>query len=294
MGGVTAVETPNSVETSFTFGQELPTARADFEKFVPEEYQKEEWVKNIAKSENPKQQLFEQFKNMQSKFGERQTAAVPADDAPPEVKKAFYKALGVPDTAEGYEIQPIAWDEADKELGAKIEASRDPALMGELKKAALAEGIAPKQLQKLIETHDKIVLQQSKQSESKIKEQVTQYDADFERMMRDKHGSKLEAVRENAKRLIKESGDKDAVAWLGSVDNVTLSLVASALDSFTKKYMREDGYTGAGASGVAASSSSREEGRRLMASEAYSNVLHAEHKSTVSRVQHIYGTNQKG
>jgi len=275
VGAGDAVSTPNSVESTFKFGSALPgDEKPDFKKFVPAEYAEEPWVKNLEKSENPSLELFKQMKGLQTKLGApKENAAKSVDD---------------------FKVEPIAWAESDKEIGSQIEASRPEGLMTELKKAALEDGMTTQQFQKLVHTHDKLQLQKMKEWESTKETRLKEYDKEFDKMMSDKFGARVNEVKANGMKILQSSKDPDLINWLRVQDNKTLTMVAAVLNETAGNYLREDGFNRNGVSNSDPNGDAvKKERLALMSSKAYGDVLHPEHEMVKKRVNQLYGTNQK-
>src|ERR1019366_8770265 len=55
--------------------------RKMFDSFVPDSYKSKEYVQNIAKAENPREELFKQYEHAQSLIGKQQTLNVPTGES---------------------------------------------------------------------------------------------------------------------------------------------------------------------------------------------------------------------
>lgn len=265
-------------------------ARREFESFVPEEYRDKEWFKNTTKAEDPKKAFFSQFENAQSMVGKSGVQPLP-DNATPEQTKAFYKSLGVPDSTEAYKLEAPQWGEADKPLAEFIEKSRTPEFMDAIKKAAMENGVTPKQLQALMVAHDKTAIETNREAFQAETKQQFENDKYFINEAQRLYGSNWETVMGNAQQIIRSTADPTVVAHLESLDPKALILLASVTENIRRKYISEDSFSTKNNSQVPALTTRDSliaEGERLMSSAAYNDFNHAEHDAVRAQVTKIY------
>lgn len=265
---------------------------------VPDEYKDEEWVQNILKTDNPVEGFFKQFKNAQNLIGSRQNGAlqVPGENATPEQVKDFHKKLGVPDTIDGYKLEPVQWDPVDKPLAEYLASTRNDNFMNALKTAAQSAGVTPKQFQALANAYDKAFVSEHRQV---IEKQVNEYQetsVDFDKQAAALLGSRKDQVLDNGKKIFTANIPENMRAFSHilhdpkEVSNRALLMFAGVLDTLRSKYMREDSFSTA--QGVSTGGLTKEQisakGKKLMATEEYQNPLHAEHADRVKEVNELY------
>lgn len=262
-------------------------ARDEFQKFVPESYRDKEWVKNVSKAEDPRAELFKQYEHAQSLIGQRSGLQVPAADAAPEQWKSFYKAIGVPDDTAPYEYKPVEWSDDEKELGEFITSTRTEGFMADLKSAAQANGITPAQFQALAAAYDKTWVKHYKENLNDVVAQQKAQEVDFDKQADALFGARKNAVIESGKKLMADVAP-DLKERLKGLDNNAILVLSAVLDGIRTKYIKEDGFNQGGAASADSLQAMREEGRRLMADPAYSNVMHANHQQAVEAVAAHY------
>lgn len=229
------VSTPTPTETA-----QAPAF--NFSEFVPEQYKGKPWLENIANNPDPKTELFKQFEGLQSLIGKKQIG-VPGADATPEQKKDFYKALGVPETADAYNIEPLTWNEKDpveQSVGKFLEDNRTPEFMAKIKQAALEANVTPEQLQKLVHTYDKLFVETHKQELADIQGVMENLEKDFEKNARQAFGDRFEKVMGVGRTILDNHVPPEVKDRLNLLDNNALIVLASVLDSINEKYIKED------------------------------------------------------
>lgn len=125
-----------------------PDAKGDKQFSIPEAYAKEPWAQSIKSPED----LWSQFANAQTVIGKK-GVIIPSDKATPEEVKNFHKALGVPETPEGYEFQTI------EELK---DQPRDATVDNRVKQVLLKYGVPKTQGEKIIHELEQMVFETAK------------------------------------------------------------------------------------------------------------------------------------
>ena len=281
-GGATGAITETFVPHTTT----ADTSQADFDKFIPETYRGKEWVQNILKSESPREEFFKQYESAQSLIGKRpEGLQVPGDNATPEQLKAWHKAVGVPETADAYDLKPVEWSDADKEAGEYLKSQQPESVTKAMKDAALTLGVTPKQLQGLKDAYDKAFVGEHKEWLTEAAKQ----DADFDKQADQVFGNRKDAVLASGKQLMDALVPAAVRPMLDNASNETLIVVSAVLDAFKDRYIKEDKFNGAG---MAAAPSTKadisKEGQRLMALPAYNDPFHVDHERTRQAVRENY------
>lgn len=130
-----------------------PAAPPSFLETLPEAYRDKPMFQSFAKAEKPFEAFAQSYESAQTMLGKRASAIdVPTADSPPEVVSAYRKAIGVPDTVEGYEVgAPDLSQEPEAVQNAWKEASADQAHMEAYRKLAHDLGLTPAQFKGLAE-----------------------------------------------------------------------------------------------------------------------------------------------
>ena len=262
---------PNSAGPSEDAASSLP-ALSDI---IPSEYKDKPYFEKIKDIPG----LFKSFDSAQELIGKR-PAGIPQADAPAEEWNAFYKALGRPDTPEGYQI------EMPKDLPKNLEV--DDTHLGEFKSLAYELGLTPAQVEKLV-NYDMARQSKALESINKQSEQSQQQINDeFDKMRTKLFGERADQAIENSRKLLAKYAPADFLDKIQGLDNNSLIALTSVLDGITNDYLSED----TPISGNNMPSTSKDElladARKLMQSEAFRNPFNVEHDATQQKVKAIY------
>jgi hypothetical protein len=297
--GTAAVAAPESPSegASIGFQFETPptpppeTPSTGFEQLIPESYKEREWVRNLLKTENPVEEFFKQHEHAQSTIGRLSSNnVIPGENATPEQIQKFRKAIGVPDTHDAYQIAPIEWSPEEKPIGDYLAATRSPEFMDLMKQTAHAVGITPAQFNKVVEIYDRGMVAQHRAELAEIARMEQEATADFEIQAERLFGGRKDQVMQSGQKILQSLTPDALKPALNSLPNEALMVLAGVLDNVRQKYIREDNFNQAGASGNAPTSLEdiQAEGRKLMAHPAYADPLHAEHEAVKAKVKQNY------
>lgn len=262
-------------------------AQIDFEKDVPDDIRQAKWFENIAKHENPKLQMAKEHANLQKLLGQR-TTQIPNEQTPPEQRKAFYQQLGVPDTIEGYDIQPTKFAAEDAELGKLIHETRNDAVIQEVLAQAQAEGVPKAAMQKLVQTFENAVLKHQKaelqtQMAARAAQQAASKadNAAYEDLMRREYGDNVTAVESTGKALLNQYISPEKRQKLLALPNESVVILADVLYNIGTKTLSEDKFSHMKNAGAMASNVNdiRRQGEKMMMDPRYTNPNDAEHAS---------------
>ena len=283
----------HSATGSFRFGEVGHTTHqtANFLDSVPQEYRDKEFVKNIARSDNPNLEVFKKIENLQSLVGKR-GPEVPGADATPEQIATFNKAWGVPETPDAYDLS-VEWGDADKEIGQKISENRDPEFMKHMKGVFLKANMNKVQAKQVVAEFERYTLDRAKKQAASAPEEMEKQNKEFDRITLQKFGTDAQNVLNVGRGMIGALADKDEKEAFMTFDNKQAVALASFLKRINDKYIREDGFTAA--SQTTTSKEDLEKERyELMASEAFNKPMHKDHDKVKARVAQLYGTAPKG
>lgn len=291
------VEPPSSAPAAVSFDMESaqnpPETKpvSDFEKSIPDDLKEKPYIKELLKSENPNAELFKQFDNLQKKLGER-VSAIPGENATEEEIKAFNKAMGVPDTADEYEIPDLVLPEDQKHLEPMMEKLRgSDELKADIKAMFHKNGVPPKMAAALAAEYDGLMLKHNGEAFTAAFEAQKEADIDFSTKAKELYGNRVNAVMEQGKALIEAHADEKAKPYVAGLSNDALMVLSSVLDSVAKKYISEDDIPKPGGGGGMDKEALREQGRQLMNSDAFGDITHPDHEATVRKVNELYKTN---
>lgn len=289
----TQVSENRTGETSIDLFTKAPDKLPDFASIVPEAYKADESIQNILKTENPTEEFFKSYTNAQKLIGSR--LQVPAEDAKEEDWNKFYRQIGSPDDPTKYSINPTKLEGPDAELATFIHNSRPKEFMDKIATAGVKWGLTQRQLQGMMEDHDKAVIDLNKQElqnqaslASKQLEDNKQKDVEFEAMAKGAFGNQWEKVLERGKTFLETNVPQADRAGLTELDNKSLMLVAKALNNFIPKYTKEDTINNRHLSGMTPDNA-REAGRKLMDHPAFRDVMHQDHEKVVNAWRASFG-----
>ena len=252
-----------SVPTHIDPGVGAPPAGDDFSSKIPEEFRSEKYLEGV----NSYEDVFKKLHHAQGLVG-KGPYSIPEEGAPQEKIDAFYKALGRPDTSEGYELK--GFEEEGKEAGKAIQD------------LFFKVGLSKKQAESLSEGYNALV-----QAEIKAKQDAD--DKAFGELTSKHFGDKKEKVIASAKALIEKFTPESMQGYVEGLPNESLVVLAAVLDGVRSKYIKEDSLGSPnGTGGGMTEQALREEGRKLMASPEYQNAMHPRHDEIVRKVQEIY------
>lgn len=192
-----------------------------------------------------------------------QKMGIPADDAAPEAKAVFYKALGVPDAAEGYGFkEPEGLPEALKGTYSPEHAKKWEGIFKE-------HNVPAKTALALREAFIKEVAEQT----GKIAADTSRSDADFDKIATQIFGDKKEAALQSARTIIEKHVPPELRERLNNLPNDALLATAAALSGQSKETTGEDKVIGQNGETSASQTAEqlRTEGRALMAAPEFSD-----------------------
>lgn len=229
------------------------------------------------------QQLAKNFAETKRLVGQK--LGIPADDATPEAKSAFYKALGVPDAPEGYALK------APDNLPENIKALYDGEMLTGFQKKAKELNLTPAQAKGLQEWNDGLMAETLKGLQDNISKSDTEFDALATKLFGDK---KDDAMKNASAILLKHVPAELRADLEKSVPNSVLLAMASALSGELKDLTGEDKIISrdAGTSSSSANATQlRQEARELQKDPAYSSPFargKEEHERLVTKVKGLY------
>lgn len=250
---------------------------------VPQDYREKDWVNRFAKSDDPLGSFFKSYESAQSMLGSR--VEVPKEGSTPEQIKAFHKAIGVPDSVDGYQY---AAPDLSKEPEAvqKAWAERaDNKFIDSMRQLALAQGIPAKQFNALaaaLDEHNLAALKSEVEQQTQAEEAKRAADWDkFNKYFGEKATRTHEIAKEMAAKVIPAD-----IAALGP--DIALIHVLNLLNEKTA-----DGRILSASSPLAPSSAGSKEAIRaeinkLREDPAYENKFDKRHAEVFSKAQELY------
>lgn len=255
---ITGVEAsiPNTTPVAEVSAPELSS-------IIPAEYADKGWVKDVKDING----LFKLTDGLKSEIGKR-PGGIPQETAPDEVKAAFYKELGVPESVDGYEV---SGDNPDFQSGIK----------GLFHKANITTEQA-----KLLDAGFGELMKSLTPDSAALDEQ-------FEALAKETLGERRDEVLSTAKQLLAENTanlPEDMQKAVNELPNKELIIMASVLDQIKQKYINEDSLPPSNQAATASAEDSRKRGYELMQSPAWKDRSHPDHARVAAEVAKIYGT----
>ncbi len=268
---------------------EAQEGKLDWGTLVPEEFKEKPYIQNLLKSDDPTKQFFTEMDNLQKKLGER-PEGVPKDGASQEDWDKFYKSIGRPDTADGYEMPKTEWGDDEKQIGEFVDKFRgDKEFEKDVKQVFYEEGLTKKQAENIAAKYDKLLVRHNKQFFQDAVAATGQLDADYDQMMKEAFGARAAKVEEVGHKIIKANVPENVKPLLAGADPKTLTILAAVLDSINNKYIREDsGTSKTDQVGSVDEKSQRAQAMKLMASDAWRNAEHPQHEQVKKDVKDLY------
>lgn len=245
-----------------------PPPAPDFLTTLPEEYRGKEYLKDVKDMPS----LLKKFDGAQELIGKR-PAGIPQENAKPEEWAQFNKAWGVPEKPEEYDIGEIP-----KEL------PRNENFEKGMRAAMQEAGLNKRQAKIMAGKYNGALVELMKEQGMAAEKN----DTDFEKLAVETFGERKDKALANGKVLLAKYAPKSMAEHVGKLSNENLIVLASVIDGIAKDYIKDDQLPGGKGGGAPTSDEKREEARKLMASPAFSDANHPEHRKTVDRVNSLY------
>ena len=238
------------------------------EAVVPESLRGEAYLADIIKKPQAEAfpELFKKLDGAQKLIGKKN--GIPEGEKPEDWTPFLEKMR--PAKADDYEIA----------LG----ANPDQEFVADLRGAMHGAGIHKIQANKFLGA----LIPKFQAREAKLIEARKAQDLEFENLKTATFGADGAKVMERVRGALDEYTPKVLQPHLQKLDNNALTIVAGVINAILEKYVPEDKMPKGKAPPAGGGADIREEGRKLMASPAYTDASHKEHAATVKRVNEIY------
>lgn len=254
-----------------------PAAAPDIKKYsffetVPDEYKDKPYLKNIQNFD----QLYKSLDGAQELIGKRpEIKGVPNAESTDEERATFYKAMGKPDTAEGYEFEEVKLPEGAKRNDELSKFTKELFHKADLTKEQ-AKIIQGGYENKIIEMSGAV------DPEAASKE--------FDKMITDTFADRQDTVLKNGQLLLNESVPEALKPYVDALGNKELLILSAVLDGVREKYISEDimPREGDGSGGGETVNELRDQARVLMVKPEYTSKAHKDHAKIAEEVKAIY------
>lgn len=224
---------PSSTTTPAPQAPPPAPATNSFLEMLPEQYRNKERFVNFSKAADPMGELLKSYENQESLIGKKaEGLRVPGEGATAEDWAAFNKALGVPETPDGYEYKVP--ENIPDEL--KDMFQPDEKLVGIMKDALARAGVRKGAENIIFEAFDNYYLDALKTQSAANESMFQKLENDFKQ----KFGERSNVVLENFTKSITSLGEEQANLFNQLHPSLKV-LMAEHHENFAKKYVREDG-----------------------------------------------------
>lgn len=237
---------------------------------IPEAYKDKPWAKDFKSVDD----VFKSYESAQALIG-KPKIGVPNEQATAEEKAAFYKDLGVPDDGKGYEfkrpdgLDDSQWDDKNDSKWADIMRQNNVP-------KGVANALRDEMLRETLEIHANSTAELNKAMDAAFGDKKLQVTKEVSDLM-------VKAIPDLALRQKVQDniGNKNLPAF-------ALAL-GQAMQHMKKTYGMSDTNTGDDSQNSGASIKElRAEATKMMASEAYTNVMHKDHAAVRKSVDAAY------
>ncbi len=246
---------------------------------IPEVYSNEGWAKDIKSDAD----VWSKLAGSEKLIGQRVEGKIDLlkENSTSEEINTYYKALGRPDEAKGYEFNREGQSEEFKKLNSDE-------IDNAFKEIFHKHGLSGKQatgVQKDCETMMETRLVEQLEKEKKI-------DSEFDGMAIKTFGHDKEAIIESSKILLEKFAPEGFGDKIQKLDNETLVVVAGVLNNLKKTYISEDAMKELTGSEKRTEGETEEalrtEARKLMASPEWTDSMNPRNKEVKDEVEAIY------
>lgn len=253
----------------------LPTPddkKYSFFEAVPPSYKDKPYLKDVQNFE----QLFKKLDGAQELIGKR-PAGIPGKDSKPEEVASFYKMMGKPDTADGYEFEDVKLPEGikrDEELAKFTKGLFHQANLTAEQAKIVQSGFEKKMVE----------LAGNQQPDPAMSDEA------FDQMTKDIFKDRADTVLKNGSLLLAENMPPELKANVEKLDNNALLVLSAVLDGIRERYISEDALPreGDAKGGTDSVDDLRQQARVLMARPEYTSKGHKDHANVKAEVDAIY------
>jgi hypothetical protein len=255
---------------------------------VPEQYRTESFVQDIARTEDPTQELWTKFAGMHSAL-QTQPGGMPAIDASAEDWAKWSSAIAPKDVSVYGDLKPVI-DESKAHIKDLLDPVYTPEIMGMVMENARQLGVQPHQMKGLIDTFNNLQVQAAEDYYNSQQQASQEYNQQFDDFCAKQFGKDRDKIVGEGFNFIAQNVSKDLVTHVNNLPNEALATVAALAYNLKQKYGVEDRlpqadslYTGGGGDIVSLKSAIGEK----MNSPEYRNAFDARHNQIVAEVQQL-------
>ncbi len=246
---------------------------------VPEAYQNEGWTKDIKTTAD----VWTKLAGTEKLIGQKSEGKIDllTENSSPEEIKTFYKTLGRPDEAKGYEFNREGQSEQLKKFNSD---EMDMAIKEIFHKHDLTSKQATG-IQKDYEALLELQITQQRDTQKKS-------DDDFEEAATKAFGHDKDAIMESSKVILEKFAPEGFDEHIKNLDNDSLTIMAGVVNNLKTAYISEDEFktfsTGTKSASDGSEDELRVQAKTLMASEEWTDPFNKRNAQVKEEVSEIY------
>lgn len=229
------------------------------------------------------EKMFEKIDNLESLIGKK--SFVPGENATEQDWNDYRGRIGVK-SAEDYSIDSSSLPDNFKDFhNAEIE--------GKVKQMFYDAGLTPQQAKIINSRYDQIMTETHKDLMEKVAEQQKQQqlsDEEFDALAKETWGNDKENVINVAKALIQEYTPANLKDAMATMDNKSLTIMASVLKGVSDKYISQDDLDALRGGATDSSESLREEAQKELAKLSSMSPFDKGYETQRQRVNELYAS----
>lgn len=229
------------------------------------------------------EKMFEKIDNLESLIGKK--SFVPGENATEQDWNDYRGRIGVK-SAEDYSIDSSSLPDNFKDFhNAEIE--------GKVKQMFYDAGLTPQQAKIINSRYDQIMTETHKDLMEKVAEQQKQQqlsDEEFDALAKETWGNDKENVINVAKALIQEYTPANLKDAMATMDNKSLTIMASVLKGVSDKYISQDDLDALRGGAADSSESLREEAQKELAKLSSMSPFDKGYETQRQRVNELYAS----
>lgn len=266
-----------------------PTVIADnpFLSAIPIEYRETPWVQNILKSENPQEETWKQFANLQQTLGKR-PGGMPHDDAPQEEWDRWAAAVAPKDISAYGDIKPqLPEDKAH--LQPILEEGYPPELIVKVLESFRKYGVPKPAVKEAVGILNEFNISMAENLHQRILQEDGDKEEEFKKIFAEQFGPKyLDNEYKAGVEFVRQHVPPKLAPYLDRLPNEALAIISGLAYAAKQKYGKEDTIpSGNGAYVIEDVASLKQTMDKAMSEEAYRNPMHPSHEAQKRKVAEL-------
>lgn len=257
----------------------------DFEEFKST-YGKDYADKGFMQELTTPEKMFEKIDNMESLIGKK--SFVPGDNATEQDWTDYRNRVGLKST-DDYVLD-------DSDLPDNVKGLHNDEIQGKVKQMFYDAGLTPQQAKIINSRYDQIMTEAHKDLIAQVAEQQKQAqisDEEFDALAKETWGQEKDNVINVAKSLIQEFTPPNLKGAMATMDNKSLTIMASVLKGVSDKYISQDDLDVLKGGNAGNPESLREEAQKELAKLTQMSRFDKNYEAQQQKVNELYSTLSK-